>query len=188
LLILLEIQKSAPMAPWFTNLVSVVVGAVIGVALEPAKAFLLARWRTKRMRSILYEELALYYRKLQNMEKEPSTYDLAEWLEDAKFPMCRYFIDKDLELFYRVPDAMAINGIRQYFELTRRDLTTGKTREPETIKNLLRVFELRIAQGKIDRGILEMWAAEHEIRGWNSALNIWKAIHDLDEKKRSYDS
>jgi hypothetical protein len=183
-----DIAKDASMVQWFTNLASVFVGAVIGVALEPAKAFLLARWRTKRMRSILYEELASYYRKLQSMEKEPSTYDVAEWLEDADFPMCHHFIKKDLELFYRVPDALGINGIRQYFELTRKNLAAGKIRETETIKDLLMVFEIWIAHGRLDRGMLEMWAAKQEIRGWNSALGVRKLVHDVDEQKRSYDA
>ena len=44
------------MAQWGTSLISVVVGAVAGIALEPAKSYLLERFRIKQMRNQRYEQ------------------------------------------------------------------------------------------------------------------------------------
>ena len=44
------------MAQGVTNLISVIVGAVIGIALEPAKSYVSERFRIKQMRNQIYEQ------------------------------------------------------------------------------------------------------------------------------------
>lgn len=160
------------MVVWLTSLISVVVGALIGVALEPAKSFLLERVHIRRMRHDLYIELVRNFLAIKRLGADPESSFSKHWFELMNFPVCAYYEEKDLCLFLRLADARGIQGLIKFFTIQKADLVSGKSSLVDVLKLLLSYYELATKSGGLDRGFFTVCLKKEEARQTDLKMRI----------------